>query len=484
MSALKNSRREKNIDIETTRAELQLLREEFDAITPINLEPNPLDIIPNIPNDIVPSSNLQGGYIPVFNFSRKLECQLVSLYSQGIDFKILPDIIMGPLSNGTISTIDIVVSSLSEDNVDINSSSNLMTTRKFNDKSFFGTFKIFNKNKPGLVLVGSYDEVLNSNSIFYEIIGLDKINKGTISDSNELDPEKEYDFELMTNSHIRRLYIKESSESNWSNSFLFEDILEIDTPHPVSSFGLLVNSNISIRKLRCDSAFYNKRQSFYNLVPFVENAITINTDTITAVFEADNFSEKIEIIQLPLNGLWTSAPNELLINLFFEQPGFRNVYRADIFTENIYENINNNSDKKLIGLLPNNSIPKIIIDSLGTIKNDTNDLDEKDYIENIIDGYLFEKLLYIEEVSSHDNTSLIIWLFNKSSFVLLKLLYTFRSNYSFDFDALSKFNEPSQVEQNSNLQDTLEKIIVYGPNSFKQLSIGNINFITSLANFY
>lgn len=485
MSALKQNIRSKTVDLETIRNDLETLQNQVETITPINLEAVPLAEIDKIPSDIVPSTNLQGGYIPVFNFANKQTCQLVSLYSDGIDFNVLPDIVTGPLFNGNISVLDIVIN-CNKDNVhfvDLNNSSNLMSREKSNFKSFFGTFKVVSQQGPGMILVASYDEIINSNSILYEITDLNTVSKGTITSTNSFEIGKEYDFEVTTHSYIRRIYIKESSSTDWSESYLFEDNLDTDVFHPIASFGFLLNPNISIRNLRCDSALYNKRKSFSNLAPLVETILYKGSDVISVAFEHDSLSEKIELIQLPKNGIWNDVPNESWVNLSFEQPGFRNIYRLDIFSDNIYPGFNNNSDKKLIGLLPNNDIPDVVINSLYSIKNSTDDSLEQGYIQNILDGYFFEDILYIEEASSKSNNTLIIWLFNFNNLILLRLLYTFNS-HTFDYDTFLRHGEPSQIKNNSNSTDTIEKLYVYGTSSFKQLSIGLVNPINNFSEFY
>lgn len=485
MSALKQNIRSKNIDLISIRADLGILQNHIEAITPINLEVVPLVEINNIPNDIVPSTNLQGGYIPVFNFGGKQECQLVSLYSDGIDFNVLIDIVTGPLFNGNISVLDTVINSVdySINNVSLNNISNIMSTGKFNDKSFFGTFKVLSHDGPGMILVASYDEILNSNSILYEITNLNEVSKGTITHKNSFDIGKEYDFELMTNSYLRRIYIKENSSSDWSNSYLFEDNLDADVSHPVASFGFLLNPNVSIRNLRCDSALYNKRKSFSNLAPLVETILDRDTNIISVAFEPYELSEKIELFQLPKDGIWSHAPNELWANLSFEKSGFRNIYRLDIFSENVYNGFNNNNDKKLIGLLPNNDIPIVVINSLSSIKNSTDDPLEQEYIQNILDGYFFEDIVYIEEVSSTSNNTVTLWLFNFTNLILLRLLYTF-NNHTFDYTEMLRHGEPSQIKNNSNSTDTIEKLYVYGTNNFKQLSVGLVNPINDFYEFY
>lgn len=485
MSALKQNIRSKNTDLTSIRADLGILQTQVETITPINLEAVPLVEINNIPNDIVPSTNLQGGYIPVFNFGGKQECQLVSLYTNGIDYNIIPKIITCPLFNGNMSVLDIVINSVdySIKNVSLNNISNIMSTGKFNDKSFFGTFKVLSHDGPGMILVASYDEILNSNSILYEITNLNEVSKGTITHKNSFEIGKEYDFELMTNSYLRRIYIKENSSSDWSNSYLFEDNLDADVSHPVASFGFLLNPNVSMRNLRCDSALYNKRKSFSNLAPLVDQIVNKDIDNISVAFEPYELSEKIELFQLPKDGTWNNAPNELWVNLTYEQPGFHNIYKIDIFSENVYSGFNNNNDKKLIGLLPNNEIPDVVINSLSSIKNSTDVPLEQEYIQNILDGYFFEDIIYIEEVSSTSNNTIIIWLFNVNTLILLRLLYTFES-HTFEYDALLLRGEPSQIKNNSNSADTIEKLHVYGTNRFKQLSVGLVNTVNSFSEFY
>lgn len=485
MSALKQNIRSRNIDLESIRNDLDILQTHVETITPINLEAVPLVEINNIPNDIVPSTNLQGGYIPVFNFANKQSCQLVSLYSDGIDFNVLPEIVSGPLFNGNLSVLDVVIN-CNKDNVhsvDLNSSSNLMSRERFSDKSFFGTFKVFSQQGPGMILVASYDENTNSNSILYEITDLNVVSKGTITSTNSLEIGKEYDFEITTHSYIRRIYVKESSSSDWSNSYLFEDNLDADVSHPVASFGFLLNPNVSMRNLRCDSALYNKRKAFSKLAPLVDQIVNKDIDNISVAFEPYELSEKIELFQLPKDGTWNNAPNELWVNLTYEQPGFHNIYKIDIFSENVYSGFNNINDKKLIGLLPNNEIPDVVINSLSSIKNSTDVPLEQEYIQNILDGYFFEDIIYIEEVSSTSNNTIIIWLFNVNTLILLRLLYTFES-HTFEYDTLLIRGEPSQIKNNSNSADTIEKLHVYGTNRFKQLGIGLVNTINSFSEFY
>lgn len=487
MSTLKKMRKSRQEAFETTKAELAALQVQLNSVIPTSLEPVPLGTIPSCPLDITPIIATQG-YIPVSNFSNKQECQLVSLYSHGIDYKVIPDFITGPLDNGTISVLDIVLHSNSS--LDINNPANLMSVGQYNNKSFFGSFKVLSTEAPGLILVGSYDNVTNSNSIFYQVNGTNSIIKGSIDNINTLDPEKEYDFELMTNNHLRRIYLKETTEDYWSYSF--EDINEDYSSHPISSFGFLVNPNVVISRLRCDSAFYNKRLSFSRLSPYINPIVDDSVDKISIAFETDSESEIIELIQIPESGLWSDAPNDLWVTMTYDSSnGLKNSYYIDIFTENIYENVNNSSNYKIIGLLPNDEIPSLILNSLPDIKDSTEDPLEKDIIESIIFGTFFNDIIYLEQVPKEDsegndnNNIIIVWLINKSSLRLVRLLYTFTSGYTFDFNALLKFGEPSQIKSNGITGDTIQKnqrSFTYQRNSFRK--IGIIDDILHFSDFY
>lgn len=486
MSTLKKLRKSRQEDFEITRNELTTLTARVDSIIPTSLEPVSLGVIPSCPSDIIPITATQG-YIPVCNFSNKQECQLVSLYSQGIDYKVIPEFITGPLDNGTISVIDVIL--YSDSSLDINNPANMMSVGQYNNKSFFGTFKILNTEAPGLILVGSYDNVVNSDSIFYQINGTNSVIKGSIDNINTLDPEKEYNFELMTINHIRRIYLKESTEDNWSYSF--EDIIEDYSSHPVSSFGFLVNPNVVIRNLRCDSAFYNKRLSFSNLSPYINPIVENSLDKISIAFETNDDAEIIELIQIPNSGLWSDASNDLWVTMTYDSHGLKNSYHIDIFTENIYENVNNSSNYKIIGLLNNAEIPSLILNSLPDIKDSTEDPVEKDIIESIIFGTFFEDIIYLEQVPKEDsegndnNNIIIVWLINKSSLRLVRLLYTFTSGYTFDFNSLLKFGEPSQIKYNGTTEDTIEKnqrSFTYSRNSLK--TIGVVDDILQFSDFY
>lgn len=441
--------------------------------------PVPLGTVPVPPAGFLPAPPTQG-YIPVSDQSGKQAAQLISLYAEGIDGKVDADLVTAPLDNGTLSVIDIILSSTATDvpTVDINNVSNLMTVSSVRDASVFGTFKVLSQSGPGPVIVGTYDTAANTDSIYYQITAeqeyeqdgaeIQAAEAGSVRETNNLDTSKEYDFELRTLENTRKLYLREHGTEDYSK--VLTDNSSGDT-YNAAPFGFFANSNVVLRNLRSDSHLYSQIQSF-NAVATSVNPIVDISAGVTAIamrtYLADAFA--IDLFQVPNNGLWNSAPADLNVRVNWDAfGGFpQNVYTVFNYTDNEYPGVNKSDYLKFIALrggTGGDAIPTSVTDAL----NDNISPGVADYpalkaiVENTISGIQSGNVVYFEQAQDPTfftqdatiATLLNMFLINVTSGEIIRLKVSLSNTY--DFAALANYGETNSViESNFDTADEIQ----------------------------
>lgn len=337
--------------------------------------------VPDAPAGFAPATPTQG-YIPLQGpLGGKQQHQLISLYSAGIDGNVAAELITGPLDNGSMMVVDIVLSSSVSDvpSVSKNNVSNLMTcgdvtASKQSGWTLSGVFKVSATDKSGPVLVHDMPDV--DTQAYYQITGPSAVETGTPSAVNTLTPGIEYDFQMKKDYDEKRLYVKESTATDWV-ALVNDQIApsgsisqKIGNSNPI---GLWANSNVVMRALTLGDNYESKRASYRALATELEPTLVIS-DAGQYVFARNNkYTKYQEVYQLPLSGLWADAQPNMVNSARWEGPrgtGFYNV-PIDITKPNEYVNMYSGASGigiqdswKYFGLLPSASIPQAVKDQL------------------------------------------------------------------------------------------------------------------------
>ena len=415
--------------------------------------PVALGTVPNPPAGLTPNPPTQG-YIPVSDYTGKQAAQLVSLYAEGTDGKVTAELVTGPLDNGAIAVVDTILSSSASDvsTVAIGNPSNLMTVSSVRDASVFGTFKVLDQSGPGPVIVGSYDTTTNADSLYYQITADNAAAKGSVSETNSLDTSKEYDFELKTRRNSRQLYLREYGTEDYSKVLTDSSS---GSAYNAAPFGFFANSNVVLRNLKTDTHIYSQIQSFNKVAPSVNPIVPTDLTGVTAIALRPSFgnSDFIELVQVPNDGTWDSAPPDLWAVMAWDAfGGFpQNAYTVFNYTDNTYSGVNHNPLNKIIALKPSNAIPTSVQAALTVISNNAASYD-KPVVENIISGIQSGDVIYFEQVSDptsygFDPTTasyVIMWLINVASLEITRL-EVYLQSATYDFTTLAKYGETTSV---------------------------------------